>query len=469
MTEFIHRDDQDEVISDRGQLRRYFEAGGKPADRWRVGTEYEKLAVDATTGRAAPYSGPRGIEAVLRALAERYGWDPKTEDGHVIALYNDRASVTLEPGAQLELSGEQCATIHCAREEFSAHAQQIAGIGRDLGIVFLGYGIQPVSRLEEIEMVPKQRYRIMAPYMATVGRLGLRMMKQTATVQANFDFADEADAMAKVRTAMGVTPVLSAMFANSPVSDGALNGYMTLRGHVWTDTDPARAGMLPFVFSESAGFDAYIDWALDAPMYFVIRDGRYVDLTGTPFRDFMRHGRAGIHATVEDWVLHLTTLFPEVRLKTYIEVRAADSQPPDRVLAVPALLKGFFYDADCLAAAWDLVKRWTWSQRLELYDEAHRHGLEGRLERVRLLDLARELLTISREGLRRQAGLDSQGRDETIYLDRLSEHLDQGTSPAQIVAARWNEPWRRDIQRLVACTAYTTDADPTASGSLAVS
>lgn len=457
MTEFIQQADQAEHIESRQQLRRYFEHAGKPRHEWRVGTEYEKLGVHATTGRAVLYSGRGGIETVLRTLAERYGWRPKHEGDRVVALYSDKTSITLEPGAQLELSGEQCPTIHCAREEFRGHTHEIAGIGRELGIVFLGLGIHPVTRLEEIEMVPKQRYGIMAPYMAKVGRLGTRMMKQTATVQANFDYADEADAMRKLRTAMGVTPIVSAIFANSSVSEGDLNGYMTLRGHVWTDTDPARTGLLPFVFSESAGFDAYIDWALAAPMYFVIRNGRYVDLSGTPFHDFMNRGRDGIDPTMEDWVLHLSTLFPEVRLRTYLEVRAADSQPPDLVLAVPALLKGFLYEADCLDAAWDLTKRWTWEQRLDLYHDAHRHGLAARIDHVSLLDLARELLSVAIEGLKRQAARDAQGRDETIYLERLREQLRAGTSPAQVVAERWEGSWQRDVKQLIAFAAYGTD------------
>jgi glutamate--cysteine ligase len=464
MTEFVQRAEQAEHIRSRAQLRRYFEDAGKPRDLWRVGTEYEKLGVHAASGRAVPYGGPGGIETVLRTLAERYGWRPKTEDGRVIALYGDKTSVTLEPGGQLELSGEQCPTIHCAREEFRNHSREIAAIGRELGIAFLGLGIHPVSRVDEIEMVPKQRYRIMYPYMTKVGRLGVRMMKQTATVQANFDYADEADAMRKLRTAMGVTPIVSAMFANSSVSEGELNGYMTLRGHVWTDTDPARTGLLPFVFSESAGFDAYTDWALDAPMYFVIRDNRYVDLSGRPFRAFLGRGHDGIHATMEDWVLHLTTLFPEVRLKTYLEVRAADSQPPDLVLAVPALFKGFLYETDCLDGAWELVKRWTWGERLALYNDAHRHGLATRIGRVSLLDLARELLSIAREGLKRQAARDAEGRDETIYLERLHTQLRAGTSPGQIVAERWNGGWRRDIKRLIAFAAYGAEGDRDADG-----
>jgi glutamate--cysteine ligase len=454
MSEFIHAAGRDEEIVSVDQLRTYFQRAGKPRAAWRVGTEYEKVAVDAATGRAAAYSGPRGIETVLKRLADRYAWEPKEDGGRVIALYRGQASITLEPGAQLELSGEQCASIHCAHEELVQHVREVVSVGGELGLAFLGLGMQPVSAVDEIELVPKRRYRIMAPYMATVGRLGLRMMKQTATVQANFDYADEADAMAKMRTAMGLTPLLSAMFANSPIADGGLTGYMTVRGHVWTDTDRARAGLLPFVFEAGAGFDEYIEWALDVPMYFVIRDGDYVNLAGTPFRRYLREGHAGTRATMEDWALHLTTLFPEVRLKTYMEVRSADSQPPELMLALPALLKGVLYEPDCLAAAWDLTKRWSWPERLELYHAAHREALAARAGRFPLLDLARELFGIATEGLRRQAALNARGEDETIYLERLRELLAAGKSPAQTIAEQWEGAWRGEVRRLIDHAAY---------------
>jgi glutamate--cysteine ligase len=460
MTEFIQTEEQSQGIESVGQLRTYFERAGKPRNAWRVGTEYEKLGVDAKTGRAAPYSGPAGIETVLRKLAERYGWEPKREGDRIIALYRQNASVTLEPGGQLELSGEQCPTIHCAQEEFATHSREIDTVGRELGIAFLGLGIQPISAIDTIEMVPKRRYGIMAPYMAKVGKLGLRMMMQTATVQANFDYADEADAMHKMRTAMGLTPIVSAMFANSSIAEGRLTGYMTLRGHIWTDTDPARTGLLPFLFSESAGFDEYIRWALDAPMYFVIRDGRYVDLSGLPFRRFLARGHDVLRATAGDWTLHLTTLFPEVRLKTYLEARCADSQPPHLALAVPALLKGVLYDEDCLGAAWDLVKRWKWQERLALYHDAHRDGLQARAGRVPLRDLARELAIIARHGLRTQQACNARGEDETIYLNPLDQQLDSGISPGRYVALNWDHSWNGDIARLIAFSSYRANDAP---------
>jgi glutamate--cysteine ligase len=439
------------------QLVEQMHRAGKPRDRWMIGTEYEKVAVERGSGRAAPFSGARGIEAVLRGLAERFGWEPHEEDGRTVALERAGASITLEPGGQLELSGQQCPTIHCTQQELATHVREVVTVGSELGIAFLGLGIQPVSRVEEIEWVPKQRYRIMGPYMTRVGTLGQRMMKQTATVQANIDYADEADAMMKMRVGMGVAPLVNAMFANSSVSEGDLNGYMSYRGHIWTDTDRARCGLLPFVFREGAGFADYVEWALDVPLYFILRRGRYVSgVTGTPFRRFLAEGAAGERATLDDWNLHLTTLFPEVRLKGYIELRSADSQPPERMLALPALVKGVFYTGDCLQAAWDLVKRWSFEERLALWREVHREALLTRFHGVRVLELARELYAIAEEGLRRQNALDRAGRDERIYLERMGEQLEMGRSPARVIAEKWKGEWERDqrVDRLIAYAEY---------------
>jgi glutamate--cysteine ligase len=318
----------------------------------------------------------------------------------------------------------------------------------------LGLGIQPLSPVSEIEWVPKRRYAIMAPYMARVGSLGQRMMKQTATVQANYDFGDERDAMRKFRTSMGLVPLISAMFANSSISEGRLNGFMTLRGHIWTDTDRARSGMLSFAFNPEAGIEDYVEWALDVPMYFVIRSGRYVDLTGVKFRDFLRTGYEGTPAFIDDWALHLTTLFPEVRLKRYLEVRSADSQPPEMMLALPALMKGVLYEDDSLDAAWDLVRSWRWEERLALWDAAHREGLRAKIRGIVLAELASELLAIASSGLKRQAQLNERGEDENIYLDRLADLVRNGKSNGRLLAERWAGPWHGDINQLIAHTTY---------------
>jgi glutamate--cysteine ligase len=433
------------------QLVEEFHRAAKPRDDWTIGTEYEKLAVEPSTGRAVNFSGPRGIERLLDEVAERFGWEPKQENGRTIALARGRASITIEPGGQVELSGEPYRTLHETRREVATHVEELSVVGRELGMVFLGLGMQPVGGLDDIEWVPKQRYAIMREYMPRVGRLGHRMMKQTATVQANIDFADERDAMRKVRIGTALAPGMNAMFANSCVSEGDLNGQLSYRGHVWTDTDPDRCGLLPWALRRDASFADYVQWALDVPLYFVLRDGQYrTEVTGVPFRRFLETGLDGGPATMDDWRLHLTTLFPEVRLKGYIEFRSADSQPAERVLALPALVKGVFHDAYCLDAADDLVKRWSFEDVAGALRDVTRGGMKVRLRGIPLLELARELYAIAEEGLRRQAALDDEGRDERIYLESLRELLSAGRSPADLTLERWSRAVDGRIERLVA-------------------
>jgi len=441
-------------ITRRDQLLDYFAAGAKPRDQWRVGTEYEKVAVRVDDGRAVPYSGPKGIEALLNRLADRYEWEPIEEEGHAVALRGGKAWITLEPGGQLELSGEVCDNVHCAQAEFSRHITEIVSVGSELDIAFLGLGMQPISRLEEIEWVPKVRYRIMAPHMLRVGTLGQRMMKQTAGVQVNVDYGGEADAMSKMRVAMGLVPVISAMFANSPLADGDLNGFKSFRGHIWTRTDPARSGLLPFVFRSTAGFEDYVDYALQVPMYFMVRDGRWFDMTAHTFADFLSNGHQGYRATMADWSAHLTTLFPEVRLKGYLELRFIDSQSPDLMLAAPALTKGLLYVDDCLLAAWDLVKRWSWEERLETYHAAHQRGLQARVRGILLAELAREVIAIGLEGLKRQQAVNARGEDESVYLEQLEHLVKRGECPADRVIAKWMGEWDREPARLIAGSSY---------------
>ncbi len=451
-------------VDTKEDLIRYFESGAKPREQWRVGTEYEKIAVDAATGTAVPYSGPHGVETMLRELVDRFGWEPEDEEhGHLLALRRGPARVTIEPGAQIELSGEQCESIHCAHREFTQHVAELIDVGHSHDATLLGLGMTPVSRIDEIELLPKHRYHIMYPYMGRKGRLGQRMMKQTAGVQANLDYSSEADAMRKFRVAMGIVPLVYAMFANSPLCDGGLNGFQSYRGHIWTDTDPDRCGILEFAFSESAGFEDYADYALDVPMYFIIRDHHYIDFTQPPgitFRQYMERGFGKERATLEDWGDHLTTLFPEVRLKKYIESRTADSQPPALMLALPALLKGILYNDDCLAGAWDLVKRWSFKERLELNHASHRAGLEARAGKTTLKDLSSELLNIASTGLQRQKALNEHGEDETIYLWRLMDQVRNGYSQASLTINNWKGRWNYDVKRLVAGTSYEAEAWP---------
>lgn len=439
-------------IESYDQLITDFEGAYKPRSAWRIGTEYEKVVVNATDGKAVPFTG--GIEEILRHLAERHPWNPLLEDGRIVALQGEGASITLEPGGQLELSGQLCDSVHCARREFDEHVRQIVGIGDELGVVFLGLGMQPLSTLDEIEWVPKKRYRIMAPYMLRVGKLGQRMMKQTATVQVNIDYGSERDAMKKMRVGMGLAPLLTAMFANSPLCDGDLNSFMSYRAHIWTDTDPNRSGLLPFIFRDDCGFADYVDYALNVPMYFIVRDGEWTDMTDYTFLRFWKEGREGARATMADWTAHLTTLFPEFRLKHYIEVRSIDSQAPELMLAVPALIKGIFYDDDCMEGAWDLVKRWSLAERLELHNAVNRQALRARIHRHQVKDLARELLDIATAGLERQNVVDEQGRNEAYYLERLIDQVRRGLCPADVIVENWLGPWLQDPGRLVEGTVY---------------
>jgi len=442
------------VIEKTHELEAYFHDAGKPREKWRVGTEYEKVGIYRDTGQAIPYFGKRGVDFILRELIERFGWEPEEQDGNIIALTRNKAQITLEPGGQIELSGEPCESIHCTYAEFDQHIRELLEVTEPLGIIFLGLGMQPVSRLEQIEWVPKQRYRIMAPYMLKVGKLGQRMMKQTATVQANIDYSDEKDAMAKFRTGMGLAPVLIAMFANSPICDGELNGYRSFREHIWTDTDRNRSGLLKFAFAPEVSFAHYVEYALDVPMYFIVRNKNYIDMTSVTFRQFLTSGHNGARATIEDWNDHLTTLFPETRIKRYIEIRSVDSQPPDLMPALSALVKGAFYDNDCLQAAWDLVKGWSWDERMQVYLDSHRDALAARIRRYSLVDLARELVEIAWEGLRRQKQVNDLGDDETIYLKPLKDLLSQGKCPADVLLEKWEGELHHDIKRLIAYSAY---------------
>ena len=442
------------IIEKKDELEAYFHDGGKSRDRWRIGTEYEKVGIDRNTAKAIPYFGPRGVEFILKELVERYDWEPEEQDGRIIALIRGKEQIHLEPGGQIELSGEPCESIHCTYAEFTQHVRELLEITEERDIVFLGLGIQPVSRLEEIEWVPKKRYRIMGPYMPRVGTLGQRMMKQTATVQANIDYIDEKDAMAKFRTGMGLTPILIAMFANSPICEGQLTGYRSFREHIWTDTDKSRAGMLKFAFDADVSFARYVEYALDVPMYFIVRNKDFIDMTHMTFRQFFEHGYKDERATLEDWDAHLTTLFPETRIKRYIEVRSADSQSPELMPALPAVIKGAFYDDDCLQAAWDLVKEWSWDERMQVYLDSHRDALTARIRRYSLLDLAKEFFHIAWEGLKRQNVLNNQGEDETIYLNPLKLLLGQGKCPADLQIEKWHGEWQRDIKKLISYSTY---------------
>lgn len=443
------------LITGIDQLEATFHAGGKPRDAWKIGVEYEKPVVDALTGEAVPFEGPRGIGRVLETLRDRFpSWKAVYEDGNMIALEDGLSSITLEPGGQLEMSGQQCDSLHCANEELRRHVREILEVGDALGIRFLGLGIVPGTPLERIPWMPKQRYRIMREIMGRTGKLGRRMMAQTATVQGNYDYSDEKDAARKMRVSLALGPILVAISANSPIVDGAPTGFQSFRAHIWTDTDRDRCGSLPFVFQTESLFRAYTEYALDVPMYFIWRDGRYVEVGGISFRQYLEDGHSGERATIADWTLHLTTLFPEVRLKSYIEVRSADSQPVELMLGTPAIMKGIFYDEDSLDAAWDVVRSWAPGNLAELHENAARKGLAGSAGRMTLGDYADEIVSIARNGLSRQAHRNADGRDETIYLEELAENVRARNNPATSIIRRWEGEWNRSIAKLIEATAY---------------
>jgi len=442
------------VVNKKDELEAFFHDAGKGREQWRVGTEYEKVGIDRDTGKAIPYFGPRGVEGILRGLVDDYCWELSEENGHIMALKRGEHAITLEPGGQIELSGEPCEDIHCSNVEFTQHIRELLDVADRFNVAFLGLGMQPFSSVGEIQWLPKRRYAIMGPYMEKVGTLGHRMMKQTATVQANIDFGDEKDAMEKFRTGMGLAPVMGGLFANSPISDGEVNGFKTFRGHIWTRTDKDRCGLLEFAFSSELTFERYVEYALDVPMYFIVRSGEYLDMTGTPFRYFLEHGHRGHEAAMDDWRLHLSTLFPEVRLKHYMEFRCVDSQPPELMPAMPAMVKGIFYDADCLAAAWDLVKGWSFDERMAAYHDAHRHGLAARMRRYALVDVAKELIDIAWAGLKRQRNLNKSGEDETKFLRPLRDLVEQGQCPADVILSKWQGEFQQDVRRLIDYSCY---------------
>ncbi|MTJ84031.1 MAG: glutamate--cysteine ligase [Telmatospirillum sp.] len=432
-----------EPIASKAQLVEYLASGCKPPSSWLIGTEHEKFAFTCDDLRPLPYEGPRGIQAVLSGL-EAFGWQPVEEAGHVIALVKGGASVTLEPGGQLELSGAPLGSVHATCREVNEHLTQVKEIGARLNIAFLGLGFNPKWRREDIPWMPKGRYAIMRRYMPLKGSLGLDMMLRTCTVQVNLDFASEADMVRKFRVALALQPIATAMWANSPFVEGKPSGLLSYRSHIWTDTDPDRTGILPFVFEEGMGFERYVDYALDVPMYFVYRDGRYIDVAGSSFRDFMNGRLAalpGQRPTLGDWVDHLTTLFPEVRLKKFLEMRGADGGPWRRLCALPAFWVGLLYDQTALDAAWDMVRDWTLEEHTLLRDTVPTRGLATPFRTGTVRDLAREALAIAEAGLIRRAKVDTYGRTEAIFLQTLRNIVERGRTPAEEMLADFNGRW----------------------------
>jgi glutamate--cysteine ligase len=444
-------------ITDGRQLIEYLEAGCKPKPEWRVGTEHEKFGYTHDDLRPLPYDGERGIRALLEGLAAQFNWQIVTENEFPIALQRGGASVTLEPGGQVELSGAPVKTLHETCCEVHEHLDQVRAVAAPLGIGMLGLGFQPKWRREDIPWMPKGRYRIMGSYMPTRGRLGLDMMLRTCTIQTNLDFASEADMVQKFRVGLAWQPVATALFANSPFTDGRPNGFLSYRSHVWTDTDPDRCGILPFVFEDGMGFERYVEHVLDVPMYFVYRDGKYIDAAGQSFRDFLK-GRLpalpGEVPTTTDWSDHLTTLFPEVRLKRFLEMRGADGGPWRSLCALPALWVGVLYHQATLDAAWDRVKDWTIEEHEFLRAEVPRQGLRTPFRGGTVQDLAKEMLALADAGLQGRAEEDWFGQDERQFLTALRGIAESGRTPADQKLALFHGRWRGSVDPIFAEFAY---------------
>ena len=438
------------------ELVEWLEAGCKPPAGWRIGTEHEKFVYVAGRCERAPYDGPAGIRAVLDQLATGE-WERVEETGRVVGLRKARQSVTLEPGGQLELSGAPLATLHETCDEINDHLYELRAIGDALGLFFVGIGSDPLTPVDRVPLMPKGRYGIMRRYMPTRGALGLDMMMNTATVQVNLDFSDERDMVRKFRTALALQPILAALLANSPFRGGRPSGYLSWRSHAWSDTDPDRCGIPEFVFEDGMGFERWTDYALDVPMYFVYRDGRYIDVAGIPFRRFLAgqlDALPGERPTLRDWEDHLTTIFTETRLKRFLEMRSADAGPWKRLCALPALWTGVLYDATALDAAEELVRSWGPEDREELFLEAPRRGLGLDVAGRPLLAVAAELVEIARGGLKRRACLNPAGDDESGFLDVLTTIVEQGSTPAEALLDTWRSRGQDGLDRLLVDEAY---------------
>ncbi|MGR3757305.1 MAG: glutamate--cysteine ligase [Tranquillimonas sp.] len=435
------------------QLAEYLEAGCKPASEWRIGTEHEKFGYCRDTLEPLPYDGPRSIRAMLEGLRDRYDWQPVEESGRLIGLQKAGANISLEPGGQLELSGAPLETIHQTCDEVNEHLAQVKDVADGIGAGFIGLGAAPHWTHEDMPLMPKGRYKLMDGYMQRVGTHGTQMMRRTCTVQVNLDFGSEADMVRKFRVALALQPVATALFANSPFFEGRLNGHKSWRSRIWRGLDPARTGMLPFVFEDGMGFERYVEYALDVPMYFVYRDGRYLDALGQSFRDFLRGelpALPGEKPTLSDWADHLTTLFPEVRIKRFMEMRGADGGPWRRLCALPAFWVGLCYDGAALDAAWDLAKGWDAETRDALRVAASVSGLQAEVGGLKMLDLAREAVAIAEAGLKARAREGSGGLipDETHFLGALKESVETGRAPADELIAQYEGPWQGDVTRV---------------------
>ncbi|HMC92622.1 MAG TPA: glutamate--cysteine ligase [Allosphingosinicella sp.] len=441
----------DPPIERREDLLAPFVKGEKPAEAWRIGTEHEKFVYRKDDRRAPSYDEPGGIRDLLKGLTE-FGWQPVEEGGKVIALSGPDGNVSLEPAGQFELSGAPLDNLHQTCAEAGRHLKQVKAIGDKLGLGFLGLGMWPDKARDDLPRMPKGRYAIMLRHMPRVGSLGLDMMLRTCTIQVNLDYSSEADMAQKFRVGLALQPLATALFANSPFTEGKPNGFLSFRSHIWSDTDPHRTGMLPFVFEDGFGYERYLDYALDVPMYFVYREGKYIDAAGLSFRDFMEgklSALPGEKPLLSDWVDHLSTAFPEVRLKSFLEMRGADGGPWSKICALPALWVGLLYDQGALDAAWDEVKHWSLEERQRLRDDVPKLGLAAQTPSGESLrDLGRRVLAIADAGLKARNRHNLIGENESGFLDPLRETVARGKTRAEMLLDRYHGEWGGDVSHV---------------------
>jgi len=444
-------------IENMNQLSEYLESGCKSTKDWRIGTEHEKFGFDKSTLKPLPYEGSCSIKSMLEGLRDTFDWTPVYEQDNLIGLEKNGANVSLEPGGQLELSGAPLESIHQTCDEANLHLKEVKQIADKIGAGFLGLGAAPIWSHDDMHMMPKGRYRLMTDYMDQVGTHGKQMMYRTCTIQVNLDFGSEADMVKKMRVGLALQPVATALFANSPFFDGKVNGHKSWRSRIWRDLDQDRTGTLPFFFEDGMGFQRYVDYALDVPMYFVYRDGRYIDALGQSFRDFINGclpALPGELPTMSDWADHLTTCFPEARIKKFMEMRGADGGPWNRICALPAFWVGLMYDNNSLDAAWDICKDWNLETREEMRLKVSVDGLNARVGNIEIIDLASNILSVSNAGLISRSKLGGGGYDETHFLSALQESIETGKTPADELLDKYNGDWNGNLNKIYSEFSY---------------
>ena len=448
---------QQQMITDSKQLIEYMESGCKKPEDWVIGTENEKFVFDTLDLYPLTYDGERGIYRLLTEIQKHFNWHPVFEAGRLIALEKDQSSITLEPGGQLELSGYPHQTLHQTCAELKEHLRQINVVGQKLQIGVIGLGFHPKCTLKEIPHMPKSRFEVMQHYLPTRGRYALDMMYRTCSVQVNLDFADEPDMVRKLRVSLALHPIATALFANSPFKEGKPNGYQTFRAHLWSDMDPDRCGDMPFVFEDGFGFERYVEYALDVPMYFIYRDNKYVNAAGLSFREFLKRRLEilpGQLPTLQDWEKHLTTLYPDVRMKKFLEMRNSDCGPYKHLCALPSFWVGLLYDQTSLDAAWDIVKNWKNEERAQLRADVPIQGLQAQIRGRSVRDLAFEVLNIAYQGLRNRDHLNEAQEDETSYLEPLWTIVESNQTSAQYLVHRYYQAWQQNIDPIFTENAY---------------